>query len=159
MMRDSSANFYRGGVDKYRDVGLNLSTNWRFAMNGEAKKTRIAVPQIATKNKVENFENHEIRIAFNEKKGKLYFCVPDVVTALRDGKDAKDYIKKLRKRDPELNAKWSKIIKFIPFQTIGGRQPIKFAEHENLLRILQKVHSPKMEEFEEWVAQKVEEAQ
>lgn len=124
----------------------------------ETKKTRIAVPQINTKNKVEVFEGHEIRTAFNEKKGKFYFCVPDVVTALRDGKDAKDYIKKLRKRDPDLNAKWSKVIKFLPFQTTGGRQPIKFADHENLLRVLRKVHSTKMEEFKKWAEQKVEEA-
>lgn len=127
-------------------------------MNDEIKKTRVAVPQINTKNNVETFEKHEIRIAFNEKKGKLYFCVPDVVTALRDGKDAKDYIKKLRKRDPDLNAKWDKVIKFLPFQTMGGRQPVKFADHENLLRVLRKVHSPKMDEFKKWAEQKVEEA-
>ena len=127
-------------------------------MKDETKKTRVAVPQISTKNKVEVFEKHEIRTALNEKKGKFYFCVPDVVTALRDGKDAKDYIKKLRKRDPDLNLKWSKVIKFLPFQTTGGRQPIKFADHENLLRILRKVHSPKMDEFKNWAEQKVEEA-
>lgn len=124
------------------------------SMKDGTKKTRIAVPQINTKNKVEVFEKYEIRTAFNEKKGKFYFCVPDVVAALRDGKDAKDYIKKLRKRDPELNDKWSKIIKFIPFQTIGGRQPIKFAEYENLLRVLRKVCSPKMDEFKKWAEQK-----
>lgn len=124
----------------------------------ETKKTRVAVPQINTKNKVEVFEKHEIRTAFNEKKGKLYFCVPDVVTALRGGKDAKDYIKKLRKRDPDLNAKWNKVIKFLPFQTTGGRQPIKFADHENLVRVLREVHSTKMDEFKKWAEQKVEES-
>lgn len=126
-------------------------------MENETKKTRVAVPQVTTKNKVEIFEKYEIRTALNERKGKLFFCVPDVVTALRDGKDSKDYIKKLRKRDPELNAKWGKIIKFIPFQTTGGRQPIKFADSDNILRIIREVRSQKTEDFKKWVEQKGEE--
>lgn len=127
-----------------------------FAMKDETK-TRTIVPQVTTKNKVEIFEKCEIRTALNEKRGKLYFCVPDVVAALRDGKDAKDYIKKLRKRDPELNAKWNKVIKFISFQTTGGRQPIKFADEANIMRIIREVRSPKIEDFKKWVEQKVEE--
>lgn len=122
-------------------------------MTDGAKKTKTSVPQVATNNKVESFEKHEIRTALTTR-GKLYFCVPDSVSALRDGKDSKDYIKKLRKRDPELDSKWERIIKMIPFQTSGGRQLIKFADAENLLRIIRKVRSPKIEEFKKWVEKK-----
>lgn len=131
--------------------------NRRCAMSDETKKMKVSVPQVTTTNKIETFEKCEVRTALNSK-GKLYFCVPDVVVALRDGKDAKDYIKKLRKRDPELNAKWNKLIKFISFQTTGGRQPIKFADAENLMRIIREVRSPKKEEFKKWVEQKIEES-
>ncbi len=125
--------------------------------NDKPKKKRIPVPQITTNNWIEKFGEFEIRTILDDD-GKLYFSVPDVVTALREGKDAKDYIKKLRKRDPELNAQWKDLVRFMPFETKGGRQNIKFADTQTLERVLRKVISEKKDDFNGWMAQKLQKA-
>jgi len=48
------------------------------------------------------FESKKIRSAWNEDEEKWYFSVQDVVETLTDSADIKQYIKKLRSRDPEL---------------------------------------------------------
>lgn len=55
------------------------------------------------------FESKKIRSAWNIEEQKWYFSVADVVEALTDTVNAKDYIKKMRKRDPELNSNWGTI--------------------------------------------------
>lgn len=49
------------------------------------------------------FESKKIRSAWNEAEQKWYFSVADVVEALTDSTDVKQYIKRMRQRDPELN--------------------------------------------------------
>jgi hypothetical protein len=41
-----------------------------------------------------------------EADTKWYFAVADVVQALTDSANVRDYIKKMRKREQELNANW-----------------------------------------------------
>jgi DNA-damage-inducible protein D len=50
------------------------------------------------------FESKKIRSAWNEDEEKWYFSVQDVVEVLTDSVDVKDYIKKMKKRDAQLNA-------------------------------------------------------
>ena len=38
-----------------------------------------------------------------------WFSISDIVEALTDSADAKQYIKKMRQRDPELNVNWGTI--------------------------------------------------
>lgn len=47
-----------------------------------------------------------------------YFSVVDVVAVLTDSVDPKQYIKKMRSRDPELNSKWGTIC--TPVQMIAA---------------------------------------
>lgn len=58
---------------------------------------------------VKLFESKKIRSAWHDAEQKWYFSVADVVEALTDTVNARDYIKKMRKRDPELNANWGTI--------------------------------------------------
>lgn len=46
---------------------------------------------------------------WNDRDSKWYFSVADVIEALTDSANVKDYIKKMRKRDPELNSNWGTI--------------------------------------------------
>ena len=55
------------------------------------------------------FEEKRIRSVWNEKDQKQYFSVIDVVEALTDSVNPKDYIKKMRKRDILLNSNWGTI--------------------------------------------------
>ena len=52
------------------------------------------------------FEQKQIRSVWNEKDQKRYFSVADVIEVLTDTVNPKDYIKKMRKRDPLLNSNW-----------------------------------------------------
>ena len=55
------------------------------------------------------FESNKIRSAFNEADQKWYFSVQDVVQALTDSNDVKQYIKRIRSRETELNFNWGTI--------------------------------------------------
>ena len=55
------------------------------------------------------FQSKQIRTVWNEDDQKWYFSVSDVVQVLTDSTDIKQYIKKLRNRDVELNSYWGTI--------------------------------------------------
>ncbi len=55
------------------------------------------------------FEQKQIRSVWNHEDQKRYFSVADVTEVLTDTVNPKDYIKKMRKRDPQLNSNWGTI--------------------------------------------------
>ena len=55
------------------------------------------------------FEEKQIRTVWDEVQEKWYFCVPDIISVLTDSLDVRQYIKRLRQRDPELNSVWGTI--------------------------------------------------
>lgn len=61
------------------------------------------------KTTIKLFESKEIRTAWDAEKEEWYFSVQDVVEALTDSVDVKQYIKKMKSRDPELSANWGTI--------------------------------------------------
>ncbi|MGC2423322.1 MAG: Bro-N domain-containing protein [Nitrospirota bacterium] len=104
-------------------------------------------------NKIKLFESKKIRSVWNETDKKWYFSVADVIEALTDSANVKDYIKKMRKREPELNANWGTICP--PLELVapdGKRRKTQCANAEGLLRIIQSVPSPKAEPFKRWLA-------
>ena len=101
-------------------------------------------------NKLALFEEKEIRRTYQE--GKWYFSVVDVVFALTNSKDPKQYINKLRKRDETLNKGWVQIVHPLKLDTNGGKQSINCADTEGILRIIQSIPSPKAEPFKRWLA-------
>jgi hypothetical protein len=99
------------------------------------------------------FESKKIRATWHEADQKWYFSVADVVEALTDTVDPKDYIKKMRKRDPALNANWGTICPLVEMTAADGkRRRIQAATVEGLLRIIQSIPSPKAEPFKTWLA-------
>ena len=55
-----------------------------------------------TKVKLAIFEGRKIRRKWDERQEKWYFSVVDIISALTESTNPTDYLKKLRKRDPEL---------------------------------------------------------
>ena len=53
-------------------------------------------------NQIVAFQSKKIRRHWDEKKGKWYFSVVDIIATLTDSSNPTDYLKKLRKRDIEL---------------------------------------------------------
>ena len=51
---------------------------------------------------IQLFEGKKVRIVWDAEKEKYYFSVVDIVQVLTDSTNPTDYLKKLRKRDPEL---------------------------------------------------------
>lgn len=104
-------------------------------------------------NNIKLFESAQIRSVWNEADGKWYFSVADVVQALTDSANVRDYIKKMRKREAELNANWGTLCP--PLELLapdGKRRQTQCANTESLLRIIQSIPSPKAEPFKRWLA-------
>ena len=77
----------------------------------------------------------------------------DVVEALTDSVDPRQYIKRMRQRDPELNFYWGTIC--TPLQLLaqdGKKRRINCANTEGVFRIIQSIPSPKAEPFKRWLA-------
>lgn len=99
------------------------------------------------------FESKQIRSVWNEPDNKWYFSVADVVETLTDSTNVRDYIKKMRKREFELNANWGTLCP--PLELLapdGKRRKTQCANAEGLLRIIQSIPSPKAEPFKRWLA-------
>jgi hypothetical protein len=81
-----------------------------------------------------------------------WFVVEDVVSALTDTVNPKDYLNKVRRRDPELARGYGQIVHTLPVDTEGGRQRMNCANTEGIFRIIQSIPSRKAEPFKRWLA-------
>ena len=100
--------------------------------------------------KIAIFRKREIRKTIYNKE--WWFVVEDVVLALIDSNDPKQYIQRMRQRDEELAKGWVQIVHTLAIQTSGGKQPMNCANTEGIFRIIQAVSSPKAEPFKRWLA-------
>ena len=99
------------------------------------------------------FEEKQVRRVWNTAEEKWYFSVYDVVEILTGSVNVKDYIKKLRKRDPELHSYWGTNCPLVAMTAADGKnRKIRAAHTEALLRIIQSIPSPKAEPFKRWLA-------
>jgi DNA-damage-inducible protein D len=100
------------------------------------------------------FESKQIRSVWNESEQKWYFSIQDVVQLLTEAADVKDYIKKIKKRDSELNSNWGTICPLVEMTAADGKKrKVQAANAKGLLRIIQSIPSPKAEPFKQWLAQ------
>ena len=105
-------------------------------------------------NSIQLFEDRKIRTAWDEEKEEWYFSVQDVVEVLSESTDPKQYIKKMRARDPQLSANWGTICTPVQMLAADGKQrKVQAANTEGILRIIQSIPSPKAEPFKRWLAQ------
>ena len=66
------------------------------------------------------FKGKEIRKTIHENE--WWFVVEDIVLALIDSRDLKQYIQRMKQRDPELGKGWVQIVHTLSIETIGGAQ-------------------------------------
>lgn len=105
------------------------------------------------KNQIQLFEDKRIRTSWNEKDEKWYFSIVDIVAVLTDSTNPKEYLKKLRIRDAELNSNWGTICTPLRMKALDGKsRTIQTADMEHSLRIIQSIPSPKAEPFKQWMA-------
>ena len=96
------------------------------------------------------FQRKEVRRVIHNKE--WWFVVEDVVLALIESRDPKQYIQRMKQRDPELGKGWVQIVHTLPIPTDGGLQPMLCANTEGLFRLIQSIPSPKAEPFKRWLA-------
>jgi hypothetical protein len=100
------------------------------------------------------FETRQVRRVWREEDKKWYFAIQDVLEILTGSGDVKQYVKKLKNRDPELKSNWGTICTLVEMSAADGRKrKIQAAPMEGLLRLIQSVPSSKAEPFKRWLAQ------
>ena len=71
---------------------------------------------------IQVFEGQNVRIVWDEKEEKYYFAVVDIVQVLTDSADVKQYIKRMRSRDTELDSVWGTICTPHQFVSTDGKK-------------------------------------
>lgn len=100
------------------------------------------------------FEEKKVRSVWDDENEEWYFSVVDVVEVLTDSADPKQYIKKMRARDPELNLRWGTICTLTKMTASDGKNyRTQAADMEGIFRIIQSIPSPKAEPFKQWMAE------
>jgi len=103
---------------------------------------------------IQLFEGKKVRIVWDEEQEKYYFAVADIVQVLTDSADVKQYIKKLRARDSELDSVWGTICTPHQFvSTDAKKHAVNCADLQGIFRIIQSIPSKKAEPVKQWLAQ------
>ena len=102
------------------------------------------------------FQDHNIRVIWNDEKEKYYFSIVDVVAVLTDSdyQTARNYWKVLKHRLLQEGATESVTnCNQLKMKAADGKYyKTDVADTEELLRIIQSVPSPKAEPFKLWLA-------
>ena len=103
--------------------------------------------------KISTFEDKKIRRRWDEKREKWYFSVVDIISALTESSNPTDYLKKLRKRDPELGTYIGTNCPQVKMASEAGKNRRMLAgSPEHLFRIIQSIPSKKAEPIKIWLA-------
>lgn len=100
--------------------------------------------------KIVLFKNKQVRKTLHDNE--WYFVIVDVIEALTDSINPKQYLKNILNRDEELLKGWVQIEHPLKIPTSGGIQTINCASVEGLFRLIQSIPSPKAEPFKRWLA-------
>ncbi len=111
------------------------------------------------KNKLETisnlFEGKEIRSIWDAEKEEYYFSVVDVIEALTESTDSKDYWYRLKKRmTEEEKSELSTKCRQLKLKSKDGKfYRTDTLDTKGILRLIESVPSPKAEPFKLWLAQ------
>ncbi len=106
-----------------------------------------------TANKIIVFENKQVRRIWHDEE--WFFSVIDVVGALTDSENPRDYWFKMKKRERlEAGLELSTICRQLKMKAPDGKmRETDTANVKGLFRIIQSIPSPKAEPFKQWLAQ------
>jgi DNA-damage-inducible protein D len=97
------------------------------------------------------FQGENVRRTwFNEE---WWFSVADIIQVLTESSDPKQYIKKIRSRDSELNSYWGTIC--TPLELVapdGKKRKSNCVSLKGAFRLIQSIPSKKAEPFKRWLA-------
>ena len=103
---------------------------------------------------IQVFEGINVRIVWNEEEQEYYFSIADIVQVLTESTDVKQYIKRMRARDPELNLRWGTICTPTRMKAADGKYyKTQAAKLEGVFRVIQSIPSKKAEPLKQWLAE------
>ncbi len=104
------------------------------------------MPEKIPTTKIAIFKGKQVRKTIHHNE--WWFSVADVIEVLTDSSDPKQYIKKMRQRDSQLDSNWGTIC--TPLEMVaqdGKKREVNCANTEGIFRIIQSIPSPKAEPF------------
>lgn len=101
------------------------------------------------------FEKKEIRSVWNNEKEEWYFSVVDVVGALTESENPRDYWYRVKKRMSEQEqSELSTYCRQLKLKATDGKlRETDVADLQGIFRIIQSIPSPKAEPFKMWLAE------
>lgn len=104
-------------------------------------------------NEISLFEGKKIRRHYDSETEIWYFSLVDIVFALTDSVNATDYLKKIRKRDQELDSYIGTNCPQVLMKTETGKNRKTLSGTvQDVFRLVQSIPSPKAEPFKQWLA-------
>ena len=106
-------------------------------------------------NEIKLFEGNQIRSIWDNEQEEWYFSVVDIVGALTDSKNPRDYWYRVKKRmTVEEKSQLSTICRQLKLESPDGKMyNTDVADIQGIFRIIQSVPSPKAEPFKMWLAE------
>jgi len=106
-------------------------------------------------NEIKLFEGNQIRSIWDNEQEEWYFSVVDIVGALTDSKNPRDYWYRVKKRmTVEERSQLSTICRQLKLESSDGKMyNTDVADIQGIFRIIQSVPSPKAEPFKMWLAE------
>ena len=106
-------------------------------------------------NEVKLFEDNKIRSVWDNVKEEWYFSVVDVIGALTDSPNPRDYWYRVKKRmSEEEKSQLSTFCRQLKFKAADGKKySTDAADMQGIFRIIQSIPSPKAEPFKMWLAE------
>lgn len=99
------------------------------------------------------FEQNHVRSIWNEKDGKWYFSVVDIIGILTDSPNSNNYWKVLKSRLKKEGSELVTNCNQLKLQSSDGKYyKTDVADTEQVFRLIQSVPSPKAEPFKLWIA-------
>ena len=113
----------------------------------------LDLKRMTKKQEIQLFNDRKIRTIWDDKEEKWYFSVVDVVGALTDSADPRNYWKVLKNRLlKEGNETVTKCNQLRLLAADGKMRLTDIADQEQLFRLIQSIPSPKAEPFKIWMA-------
>lgn len=105
-------------------------------------------------NKIQLFEQKQVRTIWDEEQEKWYFSIVDVIGILTDSVDPTAYWRKLKQRLKEEGNETVTNCHGLKMRAMDGKMRMTdVADTEQLFRLIQSIPSPKAEPFKQWMAQ------
>ena len=98
------------------------------------------------------FQDKKIRSVWNDEEEQWYFSVVDVVEALTDSPNPRQYWRKMKDRDLKEYQSYPFWVQLKLASADGKKYATDCANVKGLFRIIQSIPSPKAEPFKQWLA-------